>query len=78
MKAAELQEKLPDPVRIEAPLVNGEQWLRNFPINLKMEGPYSSGYGGTLYALAKKADVVKAYSRARGWKRKLLAEVLGI
>jgi hypothetical protein len=69
---------LPDPVKIYGPLINGEQWLRNFPVPLPMEGPYSSGYGGSLYAVARKEDVIKAYARARGSNRKFLAQVLGL
>jgi hypothetical protein len=68
---------LPDVVKIYAPLINGEQWLRNFPVSLSMEGPYSSRHG-TLYVTARKEDVIKAYARARGQNREFLARALGL
>lgn len=77
MNTKTFAEKLPgEAVKIEAPLINGESFLRNLPF--PAEGPYSSSYGGALYALATKGDVVQAHSKARGRNRTEIEWLVGL
>ena len=62
-------------ITIWAPLVNGEQWLRDLPPMKGIEGPFSSGYGGLLYATISKRDALAAHKRARGENRTLIKEI---
>ena len=72
---SEISKKLPAAVRINAPLINGEQYLRGLPF--RAEGPYSSGYGTPLYALARREDILAAYRSARGRSRAEIALAIG-
>jgi hypothetical protein len=61
-------------IKIWAPLINGESWLRNLGIP-GLKGPYSSSYGGRLYATIRRKDAVAAFKKARGYRRALIKEV---
>lgn len=66
---------LPERVRIDAPLINGEQYLRD--LNLNMAGPFSTGYGGALYATCDREYFLSVYARSRGARRADLAYAVG-
>ena len=65
-------------MKIWAPLINGEQWLRCLPPMKGIEGPYSSGYGGQLYAIISEENARAAYNKARGHNRKLIKEICNL
>jgi hypothetical protein len=75
-KMSDKIKNLPDTIKVVAPLVNGEQYLRSLPFPAR--GPYSDGYGGCLYAITTKVAVIKAYNRARGRKRLAIELAVGV